>query len=209
MPFITEEIWQRVHPLAIPSPLVGEGQGEGATIMLQPYPVADTNAIDATARKEMDWVMQVITGIRNIRSSNDISPAKQVPVFFADGTKQEHDLLDRNCAYIQTLSKAEAITWLDQGKSAPESATALVGNLKVLIPLGSLINKQTELERLKKEMDKLEKESAKAKGKLMNADFVARAPKQVVEQEQQRVQAFEAALANLIIQYKKVATLPD
>jgi len=80
--------------------------------------------------------------------------------------------------------------------------------MKVLIPLGSLINKQAELERLKKEMDKLEKEIVKAKGKLANADFVARAPKQVVEQEQQRVQDFETALTNLQTQRAKVAALP-
>src|SRR6266566_6542707 len=152
--------------------------------------------------------MQVITGIRKIRSSNDISPAKLVPVYFADGTKQEHELLERNRAYIQTLAKAETITWLTQGQPAPESTTALVGNMKVLIPLGSLIDKQAELERLKKEMDKLEKEIAKAKGQLANTDFVARAPKQVVEQMQQRVQEFETKLINLQTQYKKVAALP-
>jgi valyl-tRNA synthetase len=209
MPFITEEIWQRVAPLALPLSLRERAQGEGKfTIMLQPYPVADTTAIDAAARKEMEWVMQVINGIRNVRSSNDISPAKQVPVYFADGNKEDHAHLERNRNYITTLARTETITWLDHGKSAPESATALVGHMKVLIPLGSLINKQAELERLKKEMDKLEKEIVKAKGKLANADFVARAPKQVVEQEQQRVTEFETALANLKAQQAKVAALP-
>ncbi len=200
MPFITEEIWQRVAPLA--------GK-KGETVMLQPYPAVDKAAINDNAKKEMTWVMQVITGIRNIRGEADISPAKQVPVLFADGSKHDHDHLERNRTYIQTLAKAESITWLDQGKSAPDSATALVGHMKVLIPLGSLINKQAELERLKKEMEKLEKEIVKARSKLSNSDFVARAPKQVVEQEQQRVKDFETALTNLKTQQTKVAALPQ
>ena len=80
--------------------------------------------------------------------------------------------------------------------------------MKVLIPLGSLIDKQAELDRLGKEMEKIEKDLLKAKTKLANPDFVARAPKNVVEQENQRVQQFEAALANLRHQRLKVEALP-
>ncbi|HEX9811532.1 MAG TPA: valine--tRNA ligase [Burkholderiales bacterium] len=199
MPFITEEIWQRVVPLA----------GKlGDTIMRQPYPTANLKEIDAEARREMDWVMQVISGIRNIRASNDIAPSKLVPVCFADGAARDHDLLKRNQQYIATLARTESVTWLKQGDAAPESATVLVGELKVLIPLGSLIDKKAELARLQKEIGKTEKEIEKAKAKHANADFVARAPKHVVEQEQQRVKDFESALANLKVQHAKVAALP-
>jgi len=200
MPFITEEIWQRVAALA--------GK-HGDTIMRQPYPVTDPKEIDADARRDMDWVMQVITGIRNIRASNDIPPSKLVPVFFADGVSRDHDLLKRNQHYIATLARTESITWLNKGAAAPESATVLVGELKVLIPLGSLIDKKAELARLQKEIAKTEKEIVKANGKLANADFISRAPKNVVEQEQRRVKDFESALANLTAQHAKVAALPD
>jgi valyl-tRNA synthetase len=200
MPFITEEIWQRVAALA--------GK-HGDTIMRQPYPATDIKEIDADSRRDMDWVMQVITGIRNIRASNDIPPSKLVPVFFADGVSRDHDLLGRNQHYIAALARTESITWLNKGAAAPESATVLVGELKVLIPLGSLIDKKAELARLQKEIAKTEKEIVKANGKLANADFISRAPKNVVEQEQRRVKDFESALANLTAQHAKVAALPD
>jgi valyl-tRNA synthetase len=102
----------------------------------------------------------------------------------------------------------ESLTWLESGHPAPESAMELVGQMKVLIPLGALINKQEELARLRKEIEKFEKELVKARGKLANADFVARAPASVVEQEKQRVGEFEAALAKLVAQRAQVEALP-
>ncbi|GAB4507115.1 MAG: valine--tRNA ligase [Sulfuricaulis sp.] len=199
MPFITEEVWQRVAALA--------GKA-GATIMREPYPRPEKNLIDSGAAEEMRWAMAVITGVRNIRGEMDISPAKPLPLLFQDGAPADKKYLEANRPYLATLARAESITWLDKGQEAPESATALIGHMKVLIPLGSLIDKQAELERLGKEMDKLEKELSKAKTKLANPDFVARAPKNVVEQEQGRVQQFETALINLQNQRAKVEALP-
>jgi valyl-tRNA synthetase len=199
MPFITEEVWQRVAKLA--------GKA-GATIMREPYPRSEKNLIDAGASEEMRWAMAVITGVRNIRGEMDISPAKPLPLMFQDGSRADKKYLDANRHYLATLARAESITWLDKGREAPESATALVGHMKVLIPLGSLIDKQAELERLGKEMEKIEKDLSKAKIKLANPDFVARAPKNVVEQEQGRVQQFETALVNLRNQRSKVEALP-
>ncbi len=199
MPFITEEIWQRAAKLA--------GKA-GATIMREPYPRSDKEKIDATATDEMRWVMAVITGVRNIRGEMDISPGKPLPILLQDGSPADRKYLDTSRRYLASLARAESITWLDAGQHAPESATALVGRMKVLIPLGSLIDKQAELDRLGKEMDRIEKELSKAKTKLANPDFVARAPKNVVEQEQGRVQQFETALTNLRAQRAKVEALP-
>ncbi|BAV33196.1 valyl-tRNA synthetase [Sulfuricaulis limicola] len=199
MPFITEEVWQRVAKLAGKT---------GATLMREPYPRPERNLIDAAASEEMRWAMAVITGVRNIRGEMDISPAKPLPLMFQDGSPADKKYLEANRPYLAALARAESITWLDKGQEAPESATALVGHMKVLIPLGSLIDKRAELERLGKEMDKLEKELAKAKTKLANPDFVARAPQNVVEQEQGRVQQFETALVNLRHQRVKVEALP-
>ncbi len=199
MPFITEEIWQRVAKLA--------GKA-GATIMREPYPRPEKELVDTKAADEMHWVMAVITGVRNVRGEMDISPGKPLPILLQDGSPADRKYLDASRRYLATLARADSITWLDAGQHAPESATALVGHMKVLIPLGSLIDKQAELERLGKEMDKIEKELSKAKTKLANPDFVARAPKNVVEQEQGRVQQFETALTNLRVQRAKVEALP-
>ncbi len=198
-PFITEEIWQRVAKLA--------GQA-GKTIMRQAYPHPQNNKVDIAATEEMRWVMAVITGVRNIRGEMDISPGKPLALLLQDGSATDKKYLDSQGHYLSALARAESISWLEKGQNAPESATALVGEMKILIPLGSLINKQAELDRLHKEMDKIEKDLTKAKTKLTNADFVARAPKNVVEQENQRVQQFETALANLRAQRAKVESLP-
>ncbi len=199
MPFITEEIWQRVSKLAGKS---------GSTIMREPYPKPQRNKMDSRAVEEMRWVMAVITGVRNIRGEMDISPGKSLPLLVQDGSTTDKKYLDANHHYLAALARAESITWLKKGQHAPESATALIGHMKVLIPLGSIIDKQAELERLGKEMEKIEKDLSKAKTKLANPDFVARAPKNVVEQENQRVQQFEATLANLRHQRTKVEALP-
>jgi valyl-tRNA synthetase len=199
MPFITEEIWQRVAKLAGKT---------GASIMREPYPLPQKDKMDAAAIEEMRWVMAVITGVRNIRGEMDISPGKPLPLLVQDGSAMDKKYLDAQRHYLAALARAESIGWIEKGQEAPESATALIGHMKLLIPLGSLIDKQAELERLGKEMDKLEKELSKAKTKLANPDFVARAPKNVVEQENQRVQQFETALANLSSQRSKVEALP-
>ena len=196
MPFITEEIWLRVADLC--------GK-PGATVMLQPYPKADAKHPDVA--EEVDWVKAVIIAVRTIRSERDIPPGKALPVLIADGGEREHSWLQKHEPALKLVGRMESIAWLKQDADAPESIMQLVGNMKVLVPLGSTVNKQAELDRLRKEIDKTEKEIAKAETQLANADFVARAPRQVVEQMQQRVIDFKAALANLKTQHAKVATL--
>jgi len=199
MPFITEEIWQRVATLAGKT---------GSTIMREPYPLPQDDRIDSAATGEMRWVMAVITGVRNIRGEMDISPGKPLPLLLQDGSAVDKRYLDAQQHYLVALARAESIRWIEPGQEAPESATTLIGSMKLLIPLGSLIDKQAELDRLGKEMEKIEKDLAKAKTKLANPDFVARAPKNVVEQENQRLQQFETALAKLSNQRSKVQALP-
>jgi valyl-tRNA synthetase len=200
MPFITEEIRARVAPLAGVA---------GTTIMRQRFPKPDTSSIDVAATDEMRWVMAVITAVRSIRSARDIAPSKTLPVLLADGSARERGWMTASEPYFKFLARTETVTWLEAGASAPESAMELVGAMKVLVPLGAFINKTEELARLKKEIDKTEKEIAKASGKLANADFVARAPAAVVEQEKQRVADFRTALAKLNAQRTQVEALPD
>jgi valyl-tRNA synthetase len=223
MPFITEEIWQRVAPMCTssrvsahgsppsPSGRGSEGEGttkQGETIMLQPYPVADRGKIDTPATDELRWLMGVISAVRTIRAERDFPPAKPLPVLLAEGGSRERAWADTNQRILRGLARMESLAWIEAGGSAPESAVELVGRTKVLVPLGSLINKQEELARLKKEIEKFEKELTKAQGKLANADFVARAPASVVEQEKQRVGEFQAALAKLAAQRAQVEALP-
>jgi valyl-tRNA synthetase len=176
--------------------------------MLQPYPQSDPPRIDSAASDEMRWVMGVISAARTIRAERDIAPSKTLPVLLADGSTRELHWMQQNAHYLKLLGRMESLTWLESGQSAPESAMELVGQMKVQIPLGALINKQDELARINKEIEKFEKELVKARGKLANADFVARAPAAVVDQEKQRVADFEAALIKLQAQKTTVEQLP-
>ena len=134
IPFITEEIWQRVAPLA--------GR-EGNTIMLQTWPEQDTAKLDQDAVAEMAWVKEFVLGIRKIRSGMNIKPSKQLQVLLQNGSEQDALRLQNNRHYIESLARVDSITWLETD-DAPESATALVGEMKVLIPMAGLIDKDAE-----------------------------------------------------------------
>ncbi len=198
MPFITEELWQKVAPLAGRS---------GDTIMLQSYPQRDDSLIDDEAIRELDWVKSFIVGIRSIRSEMDIKPGKALPVLLQNGNEMDQARLSQNQSFLMSLAKLESITWLDSGENAPESATALVGSMSLLIPLAGLIDKQAELDRLDKNMKKLQAEIARIRGKLGNAGFVDKAPEAVVNKEREKLAENESALASLQAQADKIKAL--
>jgi valyl-tRNA synthetase len=198
MPFITEELWQKVAPLA--------GQ-QGETIMLQSYPQRDESRIDSGAIEELNWVKSFIMGIRSIRSEMDIKPGKPLPVLLQNGSSLDQARLGNNESFLMSLAKLESITWLNAGENAPESATALVGDMSLLIPLAGLIDKQAELERLDKNMKKYSDEIARISAKLSNANFVDRAPEAVVNKEREKLAENESALASLQAQADKIKAL--
>ena len=198
IPFITEEAWQAVGPLA--------GQ-HGNTIMLEPYPQADESKIDTAAIAELEWVKQFIVGVRKIRSEMDIAPSKALEVLLAGLNDNDQAWLNNNRVYLQTLAKLESITVLEDEASAPESAVALVGEMKVLIPMAGLIDKDAELARLAKEIAKLQGEIKRLSGKLSNAGFVAKAPEDVVANERKKLSDYEIALNNLEAQHDKIQQL--
>ncbi len=194
-PFITEEAWQAVAPLA--------GK-HGDTIMLEPYPEADDSKIDQNAISELEWVKTFIIGVRKIRSEMNIAPNKKLPVFLEGLTPQDTQWLNNNKRYLLTLAKLDTIEVLEEKATAPESAVALVGEMKVLIPIAGLIDKEAELSRLSKEITKLQNEIKRLNGKLTNAGFVKKAPKAVVDKEREKLTSYQAALNNLEAQYEKI-----
>lgn len=198
MPFITEELWQKVAPLA--------GQS-GETIMLQSYPQRNDGLIDSNAIEELNWVKSFIMGIRSIRSEMDIKPAKTLPVLLQNGSELDQTRLGNNQSFLMSLAKLESITWLNPGENAPESATALVGDMSLLIPLAGLIDKQAELERLDRNMKKHSDEIARISAKLGNPSFVDRAPEAVVNKEREKLAENESALASLQAQADKIKDL--
>ena len=195
MPFITEEIWQSVGPLA--------GKA-GPTIMLQPYPQASPDNIDQDANEDIEWLKAVIVGIRNIRGEMNISPGKELTVLLRNGDSSDQVRLTQNSQYLKKLAKLGDISWLPQGTEAPIAATALAGELEILVPMAGLIDKAAETARLDKEIGKVESDVIRLEKKLGNAAFVDKAPAAVVAREQDKLQAQKQALETLKKQLQRI-----
>jgi len=198
MPYITEELWQRVAPLA---------SVEADTIMLCTYPQADEKLIDATAIDELEWVKQFIMGVRQIRSEMDIKPGKPLPVICQNGGSLDRQRLDQNRSLLISLARLESIKWLESNDVAPESSTSLVGDMNLLIPLAGLIDKDAELMRLQKNIQKIEQEASRIETKLGNKNFVARAPAAVVNKENEKLAEAQSALASLQAQAERINSM--
>ncbi|MFJ4053468.1 valine--tRNA ligase [Pseudomonas sp. NPDC089743] len=198
MPFITEEIWQRIAPLA---------GINGKTIMLQPWPVANESRIDAAAEGDIEWLKELMVGLRNIRAEMNIGPGKPLPLFLKNANADDQRRLQENEALLKKLAKVESFTVLGEAEEAPLSATALVGDLQVLVPMAGLIDKDAELARLNKEIQRLQGEVQRVGGKLSNAAFVDKAPPAVIEKERAKLAEAEQALANFTEQHARIAAL--
>ncbi|MGB5742906.1 MAG: valine--tRNA ligase [Sedimenticolaceae bacterium] len=204
MPFITEEIWQRV------APLTGKrvaGDEVTDSIMRQPYPTYRAALVNEAAETEMQWVMQFILGIRSIKGEMNIAPGKTVPVLLADSDENDRAWAEKHRALLDFLARIESITVLEPGDPGPESATALVGNMKVLIPLAGLIDKAAELARLDKEIERLRQDIARTEKKLANPAFVDKAPAAVVQKERDKMAQNQAAVQDLSAQAQKIRAL--
>ena len=198
MPFITEELWQQVAPLANKS---------GPTISLQPYPVSDEIRIDQQSLDEIEWVKQVVMGVRRIRSEMNINPGKRLPLNIGGATAADTDRLQRHRSLLVFLARLDTISILRDGDDAPESAVALVDQLKLMIPMAGLIDKEAELARLTKETDRLNKEVTRLSGKLGNAGFTDKAPAAVVAAEQKKLDDARASLTQMEQQLQKIAAM--
>jgi valyl-tRNA synthetase len=198
MPFITEEIWQRVAPLAGAS---------GNTIMLAAYPVPEQDKIDAVAEQDVEWLKQVITAIRNIRGEMRIPPGKALPLYLHNGDEQDRRRLDENRNFLSRMAKLDNIIWLTPEQSAPPSVTQLVGRMEILVPMAGLIDKAAELDRLGKEIQKLKQEVGRGEQRLKNPGFADRAPADVVAKEREKLNEYRSQLAKLEEQAEKIKYL--
>ncbi|AGP86837.1 valine--tRNA ligase [Alteromonas mediterranea] len=201
MPFITDTIWQRVVPQ---SALKVE---EGASIMVQAFPEVDAAKQDDKVLADIEWVKKFIVGIRNIRGEMDISPNKPLNALLKNVSDEDARRLDAAKAFLDKLSKLETVTILKDGEEAPASATALVGEMEILIPMAGLIDKDAELARITKAMEKIEKDVSRTRGKLGNEKFVSNAPEAVIEKERGKLEEGEKALAKLKEQFDTIKAL--
>jgi len=198
MPFITEEIWEQVAPRA---------GVEGDTIMLRPYPKASVDAADTQAVEDIEWIQQFILGIRQIRGEMDISPGKALPVLLQHAGKGDEQRAQRLRLLLQRVGRVESVQVIDADEEPPAAATALLGNMRLLVPMKGLIDVDAERARLDKQMDKVRSDLARTQGKLGNESFVNNAPAAVVTQERERAVEFEKTISQLAEQLDKLEEL--
>ena len=195
MPFITEELWQTVAPLA--------GMKNVESTMLAQYPLADASKINADADAWMNELQSLVDATRNLRGEMNLSPAQKAPLFISASVEQ-HDKLKAFAPYLKTLAKLSEVTvdaQLPENQGAP---VQVVGNVEMMLKVE--IDVKAERERLSKEITRLQGEIAKANGKLNNQGFVAKAPPAVIEQEKKRVADFGETLTKLETQ---LSALPN
>jgi valyl-tRNA synthetase len=198
MPFITEEIWRRLAPLA--------GR-DGPTVMLEPYPRAAEFPEDAEADREIAWIKSVVLAVRQIRGEMTIPGSRGVPVILQGASALDRQYLERHRAHLERLAGITSLTLLERGAEAPPSATALVGELTVLVPMAGLIDASAEVERLGKLVARSKQDLAKVRGKLANESFATHAPAAIVAAERAREAELARAIAGLEAQLARVRRL--
>ena len=201
MPFITEELW---HEMVYPRSSLGAEEDRRASVpassatqsvSVQAYPRAADFPVDEAATAEIEWLKALLTQVRRIRSEMNIAPRREIPLLYAGGTGADRERVAKFGTRIGFLARTGSQRWLDAGEAEPAAAAAIVGELKVLIPLAGLIDLGAETQRLDKEIARIGAEQAKSQAKLAN--FGERTPPNVVAQERQRLADFEATLAAL------------
>jgi valyl-tRNA synthetase len=196
MPFITEEIWQRVRPAL---------DIEGDSIMLQPFPRA--GEIDTDAENGVAWLQAVIQGVRRIRSELNLPPAKRLDVVFQGGSDADRARQKQFQDALTSLARIQSAQWVGEDFETAQCGVSVVGDLKVLIPLMGLVDVDEELRRLNRQLQKETAELKKSEGKLGNSRFVDNAPEAVVEQERRRLNTHRANVENLNAQIAQMEAL--
>ncbi len=178
MPFITEEIWQRVSKLT---------SANDETLLLSTFPKVNEAGLNPVVEEEIEWLKALIQAVRTIRSEMSINPSKRIPLLLRNITPATEARLEKYTSTLIALSKLTDIKQLEKEDEVPVSASAVVGELELLIPMHDLIDKEAELLRLRKELLKLEQDIARAEGKLNNPAFTDKAPRDVVQKEQEKL----------------------
>ncbi len=185
MPFVTEELWYHLP-------------GDRGYIMASPFPEAVAEWDDPEAERQLERLMQVVTGIRNVRAELGIHPGAWVTATILPHSDYAKDLIASQERAVSTLAKVKEISLIDtQGQRPRGAATVILEDVEIFIPLEGLVDINEELKKLEKEEQKLLKELSKAKAKLKNENFLTRAPEEIVEKEKDKVVRFNARLEKI------------
>ena len=196
IPFVTEELWQAVAPkLGL----------TGSSIAQRGYPTgAAITGGDARSDADIEWLKSMVSALRRVRSELNVAPGKQVTLLIAGATDADHARVARFESQLRFLNRIERVEILSVHAETPPAAAAVVGNLRLLVPLDGLVDLDAERTRLDKELKRVAGEIAKAHGKLASETFVRNAPAAVVEQERKRLVDWTGQHAALLAQRSKL-----
>jgi valyl-tRNA synthetase len=184
MPFVTEEIWNRVN-------------SNGQSIMKASFPNATDFRNDPEALREMELLVDIITGVRNIRGEMNIPPSKSMDIVMEIPDKREAEIIQSNMIHIQNLAKVDTLSIHSKAEKPKASATTVVGQNQVHVILEGLIDFKEEISRINKEIQKIEKEKVGSEKKLANKGFLEKAPEDVVEKVKEKVDSLNLRLDKL------------
>lgn len=200
MPFISETLWQRV---AQPD------DGTNSSVINQKYPGSGDFTVDEEAVTDIEWLKSVIGGVRNIRGEMNIDPRQALPVLLQTNNEQDQRRIKQFEWMLVPLARLEKLSLInDDIELDGDHATALTGALKILVPMGSLIDRDAELNRLTREIEKLSTDLAKCQAKLENPKFVERAPADVVQKETDRVEQLNRDLDEFRARQQRISDMP-
>ncbi|MBT8346630.1 MAG: valine--tRNA ligase [Desulfofustis sp.] len=184
IPFVTEEIWS-VLP------------GERKVLMLEPYPERQDGWLNETAENQMELLMGVITGIRNIRAEADVHPSQKIDAFVTNVDADTASLIDSFSPAIKDLTRLNGMSVTDSSDKPEDAATYIFNDIEIFVPLKGLVDVDSELAKLGRDRDKAEASLKQVHGKLGNEKFMANAPEAVVAKEQGKKEELEARLARI------------
>ena len=190
IPFITEEIWHKIK------------LEEEPDIIVDDWPEHDNSLFNDTAENEMAVWQQIIGAIRNIRGEMNVPPHKKAQVIIKSNNLNYSEIIE---IYIMNLAQMDNIIISDNIEKPKFSASAIVKNNEIFMPLKGLIDFNVEKTRLQKEIDRLEKQIEATERKLLNKDFLDKAPKDVIEHEKQKSQDFQVNLDKLNVNLKSLS----
>ena len=183
-PFVSEEIWQ-VLP------------GERGSIMVSAFPGSKSQWQDSDAEQSAALLMDIIGGIRNIRSEMQIHPKAEVEAFLISANQADNQRIEQQASSIRNLTRLSSLTIVDSGEVPKGAASFILSDKEIYIPLQGLIDVDQELAKLAKAKKKLEKQQKQTTGKLSNEKFLANAPDDVVAKEKEKLAEFEGKLTKI------------
>jgi valyl-tRNA synthetase len=173
--------------------------------MLRPFPTAGEP--DFAAEQDVDWIKNIIQGVRRIRAELNLPPAQMLEALFQGGGPSDRKRQEIYAGTLAQLARIRSAKWVGEDAETAECAVALVGDLKVLIPLKGLVDVDEELARLNRQLERETAELRKSENKLGNSRFVENAPAAVVEQERERLAAYRGTVEKLHAQIRQLESL--